>query len=824
MNKRKRSKKSKSSDLRDELLRSNQLDIRRFFLRNAPKRTGYRPVPGVSIYPQNFREPRVLKPIDHDNLERVCCNDPDNGACRCGDVVTCPASQEFQSKSSSEDSSASNDEFGCQHTQDTDPIDFRGLRGILWSKINQEKFEMFERRFSEPNATGSCPVGLTNSFESPVLFASSQPAPSKLYETIEMSQEQIDQVDEEDFNSFIETWNSCLSHIDGLEQELKMNLEVQLSIESELERGIRLLKPRLRQLAISERKLLHIYINSLTSQVGLPRLDRFLDTHPTGGIDMSHEREILRLKNSSWFMGADAIDLVNQHHKIADLQGKLVQSHLNLQDIGNSFAQSFNEMGFEDEEAFGGYKSVENRVINEDTELSMQCRLVLSKYLSGKLHERESSLKTKRNLLIKLSNTIKLLESSPLSNFPFAANHRHMFLNPIGIGRKSVCWTAFDFSDLSPCVLKLYRLDFLAKNEIQKESMFSSNVTISSNTHQLKTVMQESIARLRTIKRVVSLQTGQLKEREIPPEIIALLKQNCNIHSSLSSSTIRNKQMNHGISEIVLCTGMFEWNTPLSLNSTIVEIYPHLDCYDIFSYVLLNGPLGESTSLMYARSILRLFLLLSSFKGADSRDGVKGFIFPIKASRVYIRKEESCFLVNPLDLLDLDPKTDILQDEISFKKKYPTNLMRCSSFTEGHESDNLVNYLPPMIRRTISSDDIVFSTGNIKLLRSRLAECGYPDNIFEGIHTYMIGVLLYFCLTGDYYNADSQKDALFSSLSDEVRELLRSMLNENIGEIPSIERILGSPALSPERLVGTVGVQASYNLFQCQMSELKPRV
>lgn len=828
MNKRKRSNKSKDSDPKDVLVKSNQLDIRKLFLRNAPKRRGYRPVPGVSIYPQNFREPRILKAINHEDLKRGCCNDLEDGICRCGDIVTCPASQEFQSKSSSgEDSKLGDDFLGDQDAKVPNPIDFRGLRGMLWSKINPEKFEMFERRFSEPNATGSCPVGLTDNFESPVFFANTQPAPSRLYEMIEMSQEQIKQVNEEDFNSFMDTWHSCLSHVDALEQELKMNIEVQLSIENELDRGVRLLKPRLRQLTISERKLLHIYINSLTSQVGFPRLNMFPDIQTTNVADRSQDSEVVHVKNTSWFMGMDAMDLVNQHHKIADLQGKLVQSHLNNnQDVGTNFSHYFGEVGFEDDDSYSSYsRNVENRVINDDNELSLQCRSVLSRYLSGRLQERESSLRIKRNMLVKLSNIIKLLESSPLSNFPYTANYRHMFLNPVGIGRRSICWTAFDFSELLLCVLKLYRLDFSAKNEVQRESMFSSNVAISSNTHQLKTVMQESMARLRIIKRILGLQIGRVKEKEAPSELISFLKQNCYVHSSLSSNTIKNKQLNHGISEAVFCSGMFEWHTPLSLSSTIVEVYPHLECYDILSYVLINGVLGESTSLMYIRSLLRLFQLFSSFRDEDGGQGVKTFIFPIKASRVYIRKEESCFLIGPLDLIDLGSKADVLQDEVNFKKKYPTNLMRCTSFTESHESDNLVNYLPPAIREVILSDDSVSNSDSVRLLRSRLMEHGCPGHLFEKTHVYMIGVLLYFCLTGSYYdNTDSPRDVSYSRLSDEVKELLTSMLSQDMDQIPSIERVLDLPALHPERLVGTVGVQASYNLFQSQISELKLRI
>ncbi|KAH8582337.1 uncharacterized protein ELE39_003658 [Cryptosporidium sp. chipmunk genotype I] len=822
MNKRKRATKNKDSNLRYGLKRSNQLDIRKLFLRNAPKRTGYRPVPGVSIYPQNFREPRVLEAISHKRLKGECCNDFENGMCRCGDIVACPASQEFQSKGSlGEDSVMNNDEFNSKKVEIPDPIDFRGLRGMLWSKINPEKFELFERRFSEPNATGSCPIGLTDNFESPVFFANTQPASSKLYETAELSQELTDQVDEEDFNALMENWQNCLNQIDCLEQEMKINIELQLSIENELERGIRLLKPRLRQLTISERKLLHICINYLTSQVGFPRLDRFSDIQGIGNVGMNQDKEIVYVKNSSWFMGADAMDLVNQHHKIAELQGKLVRSHLNNQDNNSSLSLSFNEVGFEDDDSYNYNKSLENKMINDDSELSLHCRSVLSKYLSGKLQERESSLKIKRNLLIRLSNILKLLESSPLSNFPFTVNNRHMFLNPIGIGRKSICWTAFDFSDLVSCVLKLYRLDFSAKNEIQKESMFSSNVSISSNTHKLKVVMQESFARLRTIRNTFNSQINQLKEKEVSLEMILFLKQNCNVHSLLNSKTIKNMQMNHGVSDVVLCSGVFEWYTPLSLSSTIVEIYPHLECYDILSYVHLNGVLGESTSLMYIRSLLKLFFLFSSFKDGNGKQGVKSFIFPVKASRVYIRKEESCFLIGPLDLVDLDSKIDSLQDDVVFKRKYPANLMRCSSFTEGQKNDDIVNYLPPIIRDTINSDGYLYNIDNIKLLKKRLMGIGCLCDIFEKIHIYMIGILLYFCLTGEYYSFESQNDALYLKLSSHVKELLNAMLNPNIDQIPSIERILDLPALHPERLVGTVGVQANYNLFQSQMSELK---
>ncbi|OII73434.1 uncharacterized protein cubi_02646 [Cryptosporidium ubiquitum] len=823
MNKRKRSKKNRDFELRDGLKRSNQLDIRKLFLRNAPKRTGYRPVPGVLIYPQNFREPRVFEAISHKNLKKECCNEFENGICRCGDIVACPASQEFQSKNSSgEDSAINNDQLEDQNTQIPDPIDFRGLRGMLWSKINPEKFEMFERRFSEPNATGSCPIGLTDNFESPMFFANTQPAPSKLYETAELSQELIDQVNEEDFNNFMDTWQNCLNQIDTLEQEMKINIELQLSIENELDRGIRLLKPRLRQLTISERKFLHICINYLTSQVGFPRTDRFSNIQSMGEVDINRDQEIVHIKNSSWFMGTDAMELVNQHHKIAELQGKLVQSHLNNQNNNSNFLLSFNEMGFEDDESYSNYnRNLENKMINEDSELSLHCRSVLSKYLSGKLEERESSLKMKRNLLVRLSNILKLLESSPLSNFPFTMNNRHMFLNPIGIGRRSICWTVFDFFDLVPSVLKLYRLDFSAKNEIQKESMFSSNVSISSNTHKLKIVMQESFARLRTIRSVFNSQIGQIKKEEVPLEMILFLKQNCNVHSSLNSNTIKNRQMNHGVSDVILCSGMFEWYTPLSLSSTIVEVYPHLEYYDILSYVHLNGVLGESTSLMYIRSLLRLFFLFSSFKDSSGKKGVKSFIFPVKASRVYIRKEESCFLIGPLDLIDLDSKTDLLQDDIIFKKKYPVNLMQCNSFTQVQKNDDIVNYLPPIIRNIITSDDSLFNIENIKLLKNRLLDLGHLCDIFEKIHVYIIGVLLYFCLTGNYYSVDSQKDTIYLNLSSESKELLKAMLNPNIDQIPSIERILDFPALHPERLVGTLGVQNSYNLFQNQISELK---
>lgn len=822
MSKRKRSRKNKDSGLRDELKRSNQLDIRKLFLRNAPKRTGYRPVPGVLIYPQNFREPRVLEAISHKKLKGECCNDFENGMCRCGDIVACPASQEFQSKDSlGEDSEMNNGELDSQRGEAPDPIDFRGLRGMLWSKINPEKFEMFERRFSEPNATGSCPIGLTDNFESPIFFANTQPASSKLYETVELSQELIEQVNEEDFNAFMENWQDCMNQIDCLEQEMKINIELQLSIENELERGIRLLKPRLRQLTISERKLLHICINYLTSQVGFPRLDKFSDIQTMDDVGMSQDKEIVHIKNTSWYMGADAMDLVNQHHKIAELQGKLIRSHLNSQDNNSIFSSSFNEMGFEDDESYSNYRNLENKMINDDSELSLHCRSVLSRYLSDKLQEKESALKTKRNLLIKLSNILKLLESSPLSNFPSTVNNRHMFLNPIGIGRRSICWTAFDFTELVPCVLKLYRLDFSAKNEIQRESMFSSNVSISSNTHKLKVVMQESFERLRIIKNAFNSQISQMKEKEVPLEIISFLKQNCNVHSLLNSKSIRNRQMNQGVSDIVLCSGIFEWYTPLSLNSTIVEIYPHMECYDILSYINLNGVLGESTSLMYIRSLLRLFFLFSSFKEDNGKQKMKSFIFPIKASRVYIRKEESCLLLGPLDLIDLDSKVDSLQDDIVFKKKYPTNLMRCSSFTQGQKNDDIVNYFPPIIKDTINSDGYIFNIDNIKLLKNKLMDIGRFCDIFEKIHIYMIGVLLYFCLTGEYYSFESKNDNLYLKLSSHVKELLNAMLNPNIDQIPSIEQILGLPALHPERLVGTVGVQANYNLFQSQMSELK---
>ncbi|XP_665496.1 hypothetical protein [Cryptosporidium hominis TU502] len=94
-------------------------------------------------------------------------------------------------------------------------------------------------------------------------------------------------------------------------------------------------------------------------------------------------------------------------------------------------------------------------------------------------------------------------------------------------------------------------------------------------------------------------------------------------------------------------------------------------------------------------------------------------------------------------------------------------------------------------------------------------------DIFEKIHIYMIGVLLYFCLTGEYYSFESKNDTIYLKLSGHVKELLNAMLNPNIDQIPSIEQILGFPALHPERLVGTVGVQTNYNLFQSQMSELK---
>ncbi|KAF7456893.1 Protein kinase-like domain containing protein [Cryptosporidium felis] len=820
MGKRKRSKNNRNTDLSTRSRGAQQLDIRRLFLRDAPRRTGYRPVPGVSIYPQNFREPRIIEIIDNRNLKRHCCNDPDRETCRCGDVVACPNSQEFQSRDSSEngDSGIEKGDSSDQNIKAPDPIDFRGLRGMLWSKISPEKFEMFERRFSEPNATGSRPVGLTDNFETPIFFANTQPASSKLCEMHDPEEQITTKVNDEDFNSFMEMWQSCMGQVDCLEQEIRIGIELQFSIENELERGVRLLKPRLRQLTISERKLVHICINRLSSQVGFPKLDKF-SSYQGEDSDPAEEDEVVHLANNSWFMGMEAMDIVNEHHKIADLQGKLVHSHMNIQDSQNS-SSYLGEFGFEDEEVLSSHcRDAENRMIHENSELSLQCRTELSKYLNTKLQVRESSLRFKRNLLLRLSNFLKLLESSPLSNFPFTSNSRHMFLNPVGIGRRSISWTAFDFVDLVTCVLKLYRLDFPANNETHAPSMFSSNVSISSNTHKLKAVVQDSFSRIRRIKNAYNFRINKIREKEVPPEISSFLKHNCDLRTPWNFKTLKNRQMSLGISDLVFCSGIFEWHTPLSLNSTIVEIYPFLECYDVFSYVLLNGVMGESTSLMYIRSLLRLVLLFSSFQIEDAQE-VRDLIIPIKASRVYIRKEEVCLLIGPLDVIDLSLEQDVLQDEVYFQKKYPKNLIRCNSFIKAQESDLLTNYLPPAIKEVVSSDESL-TLAKTELLRSRLKGLGNSQNYFEKIHIYMIGVLLYFCLTGSYYDHELYSEILNLKVSHHTKELLNIMLNPDLAKIPSTEKILDLAALHPEKLIGTVGIQANFNLFQSQISDLK---
>ncbi|KAK6590369.1 hypothetical protein RS030_162555 [Cryptosporidium xiaoi] len=809
MNKKKRIKKDKEFDSLNGNRKSHTIDIRKLFLRDAPKRTGYKPVPGVSICPRNFKEPKILETIGELNLKRECCSNVNKDVCRCGDVVACPASQEFKSNKSSDTESMNNEMADVSGTQD--PIDFRGLRGMLWSKIDLEKLELFERRFSEPNATGSSPVGLTENFGTPIFYSNSQPLPYNQY-TQESEGDNRQTINQEDIVLLMDMHKSCISHLDGLEQDFRLNIELQSSIEKELERGIQLLRPRLKQLAISERNYIHIIVNSLSSKVGFPKFDILYKSN-------SVETEYI---GKSWFMGMDAMDIVSQHHKIADLQDKLVSSHLGNSDY-SGFLSNY-ELGYGEDDAYCDEPdNNENRQINEDSELTLQCRSVLSKYLGSKLQEREKSLMLKRNLLIKLSNLIKLLESSPLSNFPFTSNNRHMFLNPIGIGRKSIVWKAFDFVDLVPCILKLFRIDFPSLNECNSESTFSPNVSISSNTCKLKSILGDSFSKLRKIRSIYNTQMNKLKSKEIPINILLFLSQSCNI-SLNNTNIIKSKQLNHGISELVFCTAIFEWQTPPSVNSTIVETYPHLESYDINSYVQLNGVLNETTALMYSRSLLRLFLLIYSFE--DDEGLMNSIIFPIKASKIYIRKEECCFAIGPIDLINLDINLNLFQDDdVDLRKSYPTNLMRCRSFIKNHKDDDLINYLPKFVRETINGDQELLSIKNIQTLKSKLIDIKQSSdlhNILEKIHIFMIGSLLYYSLSNEYYNPSNT--GCFSKLENVslcTKELLMLILNENIAKIPNIPEVLNHPAFHPEKLVGTVGVQNSYNILQHQLSEFK---
>ncbi|KAH8741235.1 hypothetical protein FG386_000142 [Cryptosporidium ryanae] len=809
MNRKKRVKKDKEYDLLNGNKKSHTIDIRKLFLRDAPKRTGYRPVPGVSIYPRNFKEPKVLETINELNFKRECCSNINKDICRCGDVVACPASQEFKSNQSSDVESTNNGVANTSGTQD--PIDFRGLRGMLWSKIDPEKLEMFERRFSEPNATGSSPVGLTENFGTPIFYSNSQPPLNHYTQESEGDNSQV--ITQEDIMLLMEMYRNCTSQVEGLDQDLRLNMELQSSIENEIQRGIQLLRPRLKQLAISERNNIHIIVNSLSSKVGFPKFDIFYKAN-------SDETEYI---SKSWFMGMDAMDIVNQHHKIADLQNKLLSNSLVSSDY-NGFLSNY-ELGCDEDDAYYDEfdNHSDNKQINEDNELTIQCRSVLSKYLGSKLHEREKSLMLKRNLLVKLSNLIKLLESSPLSNFPFTLNNRHMFLNPIGIGRRSIIWKAFDFVDLVPCVLKLFRIDFPSLNECNGESSFSPNVSISSNTHKLRLILGDYFTKLRKIRSVYSTQMNKLKSKEIPVNILLFLNHTCNI-SLDNTNIIKSKQMNHGISELKFCTAIFEWQTPPSMNSTIVEAYSHLERYDIHSYVHLNGVLSETTALMYSRSLFRLFLLIHSFEGEEGF--TNSVIFPIKASKIYIRKEDCCFSIGPLDLINLDIDFSLFQDdEISIRKNYPKNLMRCKNFIKNYKDDDLINYFPKFIRGAINDDQELLGGKNIKILKSKLIDIEKSfglSKIVEKVHVYMIGSLLYYSLSNEYYNPNNND--CFSRLENVslcTKELLMSILNENIAEIPNIVDILSHPALHPERLVGTVGVQNNYNIFQYQLSEFK---
>ena len=119
-------KNGNSKNIINGVVKQNKcLDIKKLYLRNAPKRPGYRPIPGVSVYPQNFKSPRIIKEGTYKDKALDICHDSiseEQSSCRCGDVITCPGSQEFRCNNSDK-----SDHVEENFISSCKPVDFRGL-------------------------------------------------------------------------------------------------------------------------------------------------------------------------------------------------------------------------------------------------------------------------------------------------------------------------------------------------------------------------------------------------------------------------------------------------------------------------------------------------------------------------------------------------------------------------------------------------------------------------------------------------------------------------------------------------------------------------
>ncbi|KAL7068575.1 hypothetical protein ACR3K2_09720 [Cryptosporidium serpentis] len=808
-------KDSNSKDIINGVIKqSKYFDIKKLYLRNAPKRPGYRPIPGVSVYPQNFKSPRILKEGTYKNKVLGICHDSiseEQSSCRCGDVITCPGNQEFRCNNSDK-----SDHIEENFLSICEPVDFRGLRGLLWSKIDVKKVEMFEKRFTEPNASGTIPQDLNENFGTPIFLLKENNNNKKSERKIFNSNENKDM----DLTSVIGVWNDCNNRLIELEQEYTINKDLQNSIKAELNHGIRLLKVQLRKLAMAERQLIHLQLNQLSSQVGTPKYNAMHE--------MLHDnnRKVLKydLSNISWFMGLNALDIGNYCHKIADLQGKYM--------FNSQFSQAsmYEELESENEDLNKNWN------INCDNKLDKCGKELLSRHLGRKLAEKESELLLQRNTLIKLSKLMKLLQYSPLANFPCTKGNRYIFLNPVDIGNTCIVWSAFDFVDFIPCVLKLYKVNFEVNIELLSKSIFAKNFCINSNSYKLKSLLEEGMNFLRLIKNIYNKGIQNFKSKITFPKTCLYTKQKfSNLGSSIKNDFIlKNKFIQNTIASISLCSNIFEWHIPLSSTSIIVESHPCIEYYDIRSYVSSIGVMDECTALMYIRSLIRLLHLISLDKMESNQSlelqgtfNIKHFILPIKASHIYVKKEECCISIGPLDSILLISSTNeqIIEDcdtnfaqlraeYLQYNKCHPQDLFLSESSLEYYSGENIVYYLPNEIimlnKRNLNIgenfDSLSTSTNVPPILFSQI----YTN---EQIHIYMTGVLLYYCLTGNYYDRNIKGILDLSGVSQDTKDLLLTMLDSNYFRktSPTFDTILNTPLLLPENLIGTCGVQLCNN-------------
>ncbi|OII71061.1 hypothetical protein cand_019000 [Cryptosporidium andersoni] len=809
-------KNGNSKNIINGVVKQNKcLDIKKLYLRNAPKRPGYRPIPGVSVYPQNFKSPRIIKEGTYKDKALDICHDSiseEQSSCRCGDVITCPGSQEFRCNNSDK-----SDHVEENFISSCKPVDFRGLRGLLWSKIDVKKVEMFEKRFTEPNASGTIPQDLNENFGAPIFLSkNNNNNNNKLERKISNSNENKDI----DLASVIELWNDCNNRLIELEPEYTINRDLQNSIKAELDHGIRLLEAQLRKLAMAERQLIHLQLNQLSSQVGTPKYNA---VHR-----MLHDnnKKVLKydISNISWFMGLNALDIGNYCHKIADLEGKFM------------FNSQFNQASIYEELESENEDLNKNWNINYDNKLDRYGKELLSRHLGRRLAEKESELLLQRNTLTKLSKLTELLQYSPLANFPCTKGNRYIFLNPVDIGNTCIVWNAFDFVDFIPCVLKLYKVNFEVNMDLLSKSIFAKSLCINSNSYKLKSLLEEGMNFLRLIKYIYNRGIQSFRSRITLPKTCLYTKQKfSNLSSSIKSDFIlKNKFVQNAIASISLCSNIFEWHIPLSSASIIVESHPYIEYYDIRSYVSSIGVMDEYTALMYIRSLIRLLHLISldemesdqslEFQGTFN---IKHCILPIKASHIYVKKEECCISIGPLDSIllisstneqmigDLDTDFSQLRAEcLQYNKCYPQDLFLSESLLEYHNGENIVYYLPNEIimlnKRNLNIgenfDSLPTSTNVPPILFSQM----YTN---EQIHIYMTGVLLYYCLTGNYYNRNIKEILDLSNVSQDTKDLLLAMLDSNRFRktSPTFDTILNTPLLSPENLVGTCGVQLCNN-------------